>query len=337
MSVELIDQLRELKESYCRDGTDLCSIEEAFRQRTCAQTWLRRNKRNQSHPQTGYYKNVVESNRELASKHQKINNLCKRIEKKSREEAPARSFLIIYELFQSLDREPLSDDAFEKAMRFESVNKHLHNTLSECDKGSLFGKAAEKLNQLDLQLGDGYSFSWQTFWYFNLIKDELENAVCIHVTTLYKHVRRQLLNAFKELVLKLRRIDVICVVDCDSRTYCLGPGFADFDEGTLVFSEREILAYLINTFEDEYDENDDGKLPTLLNAINSMLDAHDQESFEQSLQDLELLDFCVLSERTVTFGMSLALDNSPWLAYSRVPQVSRVELQDINGNANQCE
>ena len=158
----------------------------------------------------------------------------------------------------------------------------------------MFGKAAEKINQLDLQLGDCHSFSWQTFWYFNLIKDELENAVCIHVTTLYQHVRRQLLNAFKELVLKLRRIDVICVVDCDSRMYCLGPGFEDLDEDTLVFSERKFLAYLINTFEDEYDENDNGKLPTLLNAINSMLDAHDQESFEQSLQDLELLDLCVL-------------------------------------------
>ena len=71
-SVELINELTELKESYSINGIDLNTIEQAFCQLRSAHAWLRQNRANQEHPQTADYKNVVVSTHELAAKHKKL-------------------------------------------------------------------------------------------------------------------------------------------------------------------------------------------------------------------------------------------------------------------------
>ena len=101
---------------------------------------MRRNKDVREHPQKLHYENLERSTRDLAPKYKKLDNLDRRIKKKSEADAPARLFFFVNDLFVGFKCTPLNFDDFENAMHRDTVQDHLQRTLDECDKSSIATK-----------------------------------------------------------------------------------------------------------------------------------------------------------------------------------------------------
>lgn len=82
-------ELIELKDSYQRENIDLKKIKTAFDNWKKSYEFLRTNK-NPNHPQIATYKALLESSKELASKHNKIVNIENRMKKKRLKEQQQR-------------------------------------------------------------------------------------------------------------------------------------------------------------------------------------------------------------------------------------------------------
>ena len=142
-SCELISHFTELREQYAEDGLDLSLLRGAYSEHERAKAWLRRNRDNGSNSQKSHYEDMTSSAKDNANKYNRLKRIDNKIRKKSIEEAPARVFLILCDLFVDFESNPLKEEDFLQAIREENVLNHIkeimdaHRTCAYFDKAIL--------------------------------------------------------------------------------------------------------------------------------------------------------------------------------------------------------
>ena len=235
---------------------------------------------------------VIASNESSAAHYQKLVNLDKRIRKLSKSEAPARAFLVLNELFKRLDEDPLPVDQLEEAMLVCSVENHLKETFIEYGKGDYYNEAMKVLSKMNWSLkppDEGY-FCWQTFWHFNLIRDELISGNTWTIENLHKRLCQKYVHVFRSFVYWCKERDVIRTHN--DNEYELGPSYEECERGPLIFSEHECLLYLSDPF---YGKCSDEALPTSSDVLTWYMHGSVQcKTFKETLSEMAVLNLCVV-------------------------------------------
>ena len=163
---DLISQSNALRDEAVAAGEDLRELRAAHRAYLGATSWLSRNRNADDGSEVSRNEQLKESSKEGWRKWKKLKELDNKVRDKSKEEAPARVFAMLIQMFSEFEEEQMTYDEFNEAMSDNHLKKVLQQRLE--DKACCYDTSMKLL---------GYMLcNWQTFWHFIWLKEDFRNV-----------------------------------------------------------------------------------------------------------------------------------------------------------------
>ena len=105
---QLISQSNALRGETVTAGEDLRELKADYNAHDHAVKWLRKNRNSADGPEVSRHKHLAESSESGQRQLKQLWHLGKQIQDKSRQEAPARLFLMLIEMFSEFEHRPMT-------------------------------------------------------------------------------------------------------------------------------------------------------------------------------------------------------------------------------------
>ena len=128
---ELISQSNALRDEAVAAGEDLRKLRAAYRAYNGARSWLGKNRNSHDGSEVSRNEQLKESNKEGWRKWEKLRKLDGNVRAKSKEEAPARVFVMLIEMFSEFEKEDMTYEEFDEAMSDDHLGEVLLQTLED--------------------------------------------------------------------------------------------------------------------------------------------------------------------------------------------------------------
>ena len=210
---ELLSQSNALRDEALAAGKDLREFRAAHRAYNGARMWLNRNRNSDDGSEVSRHEQLKESSKEGWRKWKKLKDLDNKVRAKSKQEAPARVFVMLIEMFSEFEKEDMTYEEFDEAMSDDHLGEVLLQTLE--DRACYYDTSMKVLGEM--------LSNWQTFWHFIWLKEDFRNVKS--VAELKMSLEAKLHSAFDKLVTECRDRDMI---ETDGTQYIHGPNWTDF-------------------------------------------------------------------------------------------------------------
>ena len=154
---ELISQSNALRDEAVAAGEDLRKLRETYRAHNRAREWLRTNRNSDDSSEVSRKEQLKESNKEGWRKWEKLRKLDGKVRAKSKQEAPARVFVMLIEMFSKFEKEDMTYEEFDEAMSDDHLGEVLLQTLE--DKACYYDTSMKLLG--------GILCNCQIFWHLS--------------------------------------------------------------------------------------------------------------------------------------------------------------------------
>ena len=312
---QLISQSNALRGEAVAAGEDLHELRAAYRAYLAAANWLNRNRNSNDGSEVSRRQQLRESSKEGWRKWKKLKKLDGNVRAKSKQEAPARVFVMLIEMFSEFEKEDMTYKEFDEAMSDDHLGEVLLQRLE--DKACYYDTSMKVLGEM--------LSNWQTFWHFIWLKEDFRNVKS--VAELKMSLEAKLHSAFVKLVTECKKRDVI---ETDGVRYVHGRNWTDFTGEAFIFSERMLLIDLDRGVL----ESDEAEAPRLEDVFAKLCNQHE---LEKSLSDLSKMGVIEQRGDFVFPGPNFEVDNDPWLTYQFLEDLVVDAADAVPTMAVQCD
>ena len=143
---ELISQSNALRDEAVAAGEDLRKLRVAYRAYNGARRWLRDNRNSDDSSEVSRKEQLKESNKEGWRKWEKLRKLDGNVRAKSKQEAPARVFVMLIKMFSEFEEEDMTYEEFDEAMSDDHLGEVLLQRLE--DKACYYDTSMKLLGEM---------------------------------------------------------------------------------------------------------------------------------------------------------------------------------------------